>query len=67
MGDLLTIGMEHVVVAIPHVVVSGARALLDDLLQSLERRGEIGDGDDVARTSVGELVGHLASRVLPTT
>ena len=38
-------------------------ALLDDLLERRDRRGQVGDGDDPPAAAVVQLVGHLPRRV----
>ena len=63
MRDLVPLGVEHVAVAVPDLLVLQALALLDDLLERGERRGQVGDGDDPAAAAVVERVGHLPRRV----
>src|SRR5688500_4357916 len=46
MPDLVTLGVEHVVVAVPHLAVGTALALLDDLLEGRESGREVLDGND---------------------
>ena len=61
--DFFPLRMEHVAVAVPHLLVLQSLALLDDLFESRQRGREIDDGDDPAAAAVVQLVGHLASRV----
>jgi hypothetical protein len=61
--DLLPLGMEHVAVAVPDLLVLEPFALLDDLPERLQRRREVGDGDDPAAAAVVQLVGDLTGGV----
>ena len=63
MRDLLPLGVEHVAVAVPDLLVLEALALLDDLLERAQRGREVGDGDDPPAAAVVERVGDLARGV----
>ena len=60
--DLLAVGMDVVVVAVPHLDMCGALALFHDLVERGKRRGEAVDRDDAA-SARERRVGDLASRV----
>ena len=62
-GDLITLGMEHVAVTIPNLDVARTLPLFDDFLQRSECRGKVVDGDDVPAAAVEVLVSDLPRRV----
>ena len=61
--DFLPLGVEHVAVAVPDLLVLEALALLDDLLERAQPGGEVGDGDDPPGAAVVEGVGDLPRAV----
>ena len=63
MRNLFALRMEHVAVAVPHLLVLQSLALLDDLFESRHRGREVDDGDDPAAAAVVQLVGDLTGRV----
>ena len=61
--DLVSLGMEHVPVAVPHLLVLQSLTLLNDLPERRQGRLEVNDADDPAGAAVVELVAHLPGRV----
>src|SRR5205823_12023473 len=57
--DLFALGMEHVAVAVPPLLMLQALALLDDLAERGERGCEVMNGDDAPAAAVVQLVRDL--------